>query len=42
MPLATPVSYIPHERLYSINSDLDLECRFPMMSPNTEKYVEME
>ena len=42
MPLTTPVSYIPYETLYSINLDLDLECRFPMMLTNTEKYVEKE
>ena len=42
MPLTTPVSYIPYERLYSIGLDLDLECRFPMVLTNTEKYVVME
>ena len=42
MPFTTPVSHIPYERLYSINLDLDLECRFNMMLTNTEKYVEME
>ena len=41
MPLTTPVSNIPYERLYTSNLDLDLECRFPMMLTNTEKYVEM-